>query len=288
MTASENRPENPSDHPSGPQDPAGAPVALAHRGFCRDGAENTLDAFRAARDLGYEWIETDVNTTRDGVVLSFHDGTLDRVTDASGTVSELTWPEICHERVAGAGGIPRLADLLTEFPELKFNIDVKDEASVAALPDLLHEHAAAHRVRVTSFSESRRRRTLRRLRELTGTPVPTSCGKEGMRLLLVCSWLGGPSWRIARRAAARWIEPFDTVQIPRRYRVRGGVEVELVTRRFLDFAHRHGIAVHVWTVNEAEEMAELLELGVDGIVTDRADRLAELLARRGQWPPAGV
>jgi len=261
------------------------PAALAHRGFSRAGAENTLDAVRAARDLGYEWVETDVNTTRDGVVLSFHDETLERVTGATGAVSELTWEQISAERVAGVCGIPRLADLLTEFPELKFNIDVKDEASVAALPRLLHELGAAGRVRVTSFSESRRRRTLRALRALTGEPVRSSCGKEGMRLLLVCSWAGGPSWRLARRLAARWIEAFDTVQIPRRYRVRGGVEVELVTPRFLDFAHRHGLAVHVWTVNETAEMAELLELGVDGLVTDRADLLAELLARRGQWPP---
>jgi glycerophosphoryl diester phosphodiesterase len=265
-----------------------SPAALAHRGFSREGAENTLDAFRAARDLGYEWIETDVNTTSDGVVLCFHDGTLDRVTGTTGSVSAMTWERISCERVAGVCGIPRLGDLLTQFPELKFNIDVKDEASVAALPRLLHELGATDRVRVTSFSESRRRRTLRRLRELTGEPVPTSSGKEGMRLLLACSWLGGPSWRIARRLAARWIEPFDTVQIPRRHRVRGGAELELVTPRFLDFAHRHGIAVHVWTVNETAEMAELLELGVDGIVTDRADLLAGLLEQRGQWPPSRV
>ncbi|MFI7580412.1 glycerophosphodiester phosphodiesterase family protein [Kocuria kalidii] len=261
------------------------PAALAHRGFCPEGAENTVEAFRAARDLGYEWVETDVNTTADGVVLSFHDETLDRVTAGSGKVSALSWEQIRAERVAGAGGIPRLADLLTELPGLKFNLDVKDEASVTALPALLHELGAVERVRVTSFSESRRRRTLRRIRELEGRSVPTSSGKEGMRLLLVCSWLGGPSWRLARRAVARWIEPFDTVQIPRCYRPRGGPEVRLVTPRFIDFAHRHGIDVHVWTVNETDEMAELLELGVDGIVTDRADRLASLLARRGQWPP---
>lgn len=266
----------------------GTPAALAHRGFSREGAENTLDAFRAARDLGYEWVETDVNTTSDGVVLSFHDDTLDRVTGRSGEVSNLTWEQIRSERVAGAGCITRLTDLLTELPELKLNIDVKDEASVTALPSLLHELGAVDRVRVTSFSESRRRRTLRRLRELSGRSVPTSSGKGGMRLLLVCSWLGGPSWRLARRVAARWIEPFDTVQIPRRHRVPGGAEIELVTPRLLDFAHRHGLQVHVWTVNDAAEMAELLELGVDGIVTDRADLLAGLLDQRGQWPPSGV
>lgn len=263
-------------------------MALAHRGFSLEGAENTVGAFRAARDLGYEWVETDVNTTADGVVLSFHDETLDRVTGSTGQVSALTWEQLRAERVAGAGCIPRLAELLTELPELKFNIDVKDEASVTALPQLLHELGVVHRVRVTSFSESRRRRTLHRLRELTGRSVPTSSGKDGIRLLLACSRLGGPSWRVARRAVARWIEPFDTVQVPRRHRVRGGVDVEIVTPRLLDFAHRHGIAVHVWTVNETAEMAELLDLGVDGIITDRADLLAQLLARRGQWPPSGA
>lgn len=264
------------------------PTALAHRGFSRSGAENTVAAFRAAQDLGYEWIETDVNTTRDGVVLSFHDGTLERVTGAAGAVSALTWEQVRRTRVAGTGAIPRLADLLEEFPRLKFNIDVKDEGSVTALPQLLHELGAADRVRVTSFSERRRRRTLRRLRELTGGPVRTSSGRGGMRLLLLCSWLGGPVWRIARRLAARWVAPFDTVQIPRRHRLRGGVALELVTPRFLAFAHRHGLAVHVWTVNDPQEMAELLELGVDGIVTDRADLLAGLLAERGQWPPSGT
>lgn len=262
------------------------PAALAHRGFSREGAENTLEAFRAARDLGYEWVETDVNTTRDGVVVAFHDGTLERVTGTSGDVSALTWEQIRQERVAGAGCIPRLADLLVELPELKLNIDVKDEASVAALPVLLHQLGAVDRVRVTSFSERRRRRTLRRLRALAGRTAPTSSGQGGMRLLLVCSRLGGPGWRVARRLAAPWIEPFDTVQIPRRHRTRGGAEVELVTPGFLDFAHRHGIAVHVWTVNDTAEMTELLDLGVDGIITDRADLLAELLAGRGQWPPS--
>lgn len=266
----------------------GVPAALAHRGFSRNGAENTVEAFRAARDLRYEWVETDVNTTADGVVLSFHDETLDRVTDGTGEVSSLTWEQIRAERVAGAAGIPPLADLLTGLPGLKFNIDVKDEASVRALPPLLHELGAADRVRVTSFSESRRRRTLRALRKLTGRPVPTSSGQGGMRLLLACSRLGGPTWRVARRAAAPWIEPFDTVQIPRRHRLRGGAQLELVTPDFLDFAHRHGIAVHVWTVNDAAEMAELLDLGVDGIITDRADLLAGVLAGRGQWPPSGV
>ncbi|MFI7480997.1 glycerophosphodiester phosphodiesterase family protein [Kocuria sp. M1R5S2] len=262
-----------------------APAALAHRGFSREGAENTVEAFRAARDLGYHWIETDVNTTRDGVVLSFHDETLDRVTDGTGQVSALTWEQVRAARVAGAAAIPRLGDLLTGLPELRFNIDVKDEASVTALPRLLHELGAEDRVRVTSFSESRRRRTVRALRALTGRSVPTSSGEGGVRLLLGCAMVGGPSWPAARRAAAPWIEPFDTVQVPRRYRGRGGAEVELVTPRFLDFAHRHGIAVHVWTVDEPAEMAELLDLGVDGLITDRADLLAELLTQRGQWPP---
>ena len=276
------------------------PEALAHRGFSLDGHENTLRAFRAAADLGFLWVETDVNTTSDGVVLAFHDPTLDRVTDTSGDISGVPWSELDGVRIGGSEPLATLSQLLREFPELHVNIDVKDQASVLALPRVIAETDAVERVRVTSFSEDRRRRTLASVAELTGQTPRTSAGTIGCAGLTILSKLARVTdrfssgivtgiWSVVTRLWGSTVAPFDTVQLPVRYGVRlpGGrkLPVAVVTPAFVNVAHRVGIAVHVWTVNDAQEMRRLLDLGVDGIVTDRADILARVLADRGQWPP---
>lgn len=276
------------------------PEALAHRGFSLDGHENTLRAFRAAADLGFLWVETDVNTTADGVVLAFHDPTLDRVTDTCGNISGVPWSELDRVRIGGSEPLATLSQLLREFPDLHVNIDVKDEASVLALPRVIVDAGAVERVRVTSFSEDRRRRTLTSITELTGRTPRTSAGTLGCAGLTGLSKVARVTDRFSPRiATALWsvltrvwgskVAEFDTVQLPVRYdvRLRGGrkLPVAVVTPTFVKVAHRVGIAVHVWTVNDAQEMHRLLDLGVDGIVTDRADVLARVLADRGQWPP---
>lgn len=275
-------------------------AALAHRGFSLDGHENTLRAFRAAADLGYVWVETDVNTTSDGVVLAFHDPTLDRVTNTSGDISDVPWSDLDDVRIGGTEPLPTLGELLRALPEQHFNIDVKDESSVSALPQVLADEGAVDRVRVTSFSESRRRRTLASITRLTGKRPLTSAGTTGCAGLTALSKMAQVTDRISPKiATSAWsvltklwaskVAEFDTVQLPVTYELTlpGGftVSVSVVNRKFVEVAHRVGVAVHVWTINEAEEMRRLLDIGVNGLVTDRADILARVLADRGQWPP---
>ncbi|QMS56413.1 glycerophosphodiester phosphodiesterase family protein [Kocuria varians] len=296
-------PESPAaasrpDHVPGPE--RRTPAALAHRGFSPDGHENTLAAFEAAAELGFVWLETDVHTTRDGVVVAFHDPTLERVTGTTGAVNDLAWEQLRELRIGGEHGIPTLEELLRALPDARLNIDVKDEASVAALPEVLAREGAADRVRVTSFSESRRRRTLAALSRLTGRRVKTSAGTLGTAGFLavaavapltdrVSPRIAHALWAAHRAAWSRVVAPFDTLQLPERHTLElplgRRVTVRIVTRQFLDLAHREGLRVQVWTVNEPADMDRLLDLGVDGLITDRADLLRDVLLRRGQWPP---
>ncbi len=296
-------PESPAaasrpDHVPGPE--RRNPAALAHRGFSPDGHENTLAAFEAAAELGFVWLETDVHTTRDGVVVAFHDPTLERVTGTTGAVNDLAWEQLRELRIGGEHGIPTLEELLRALPDARLNIDVKDEASVAALPEVLAREGAADRVRVTSFSESRRRRTLAALSRLTGRRVKTSAGTLGTAGFLavaavapltdrVSPRIAHALWAAHRAAWSRVVAPFDTLQLPERHTLElplgRRVTVRIVTRQFLDLAHREGLRVQVWTVNEPADMDRLLDLGVDGLITDRADLLRDVLLRRGQWPP---
>lgn len=249
------------------------PLAIAHRGFSPDGRENTLPAFRAALDLGYQYLETDLNTTADGVTLVFHDATLDRVTDQSGAIAELPYAVVSRARIGGREPVPTLRELFQALPGANFNIDVKDARSAANLAALIEEFGLHDRVCVASFSDMRRREVLRRL----SRPVACSPGKK----LLVAyfalqAWAPAPVMRALMRAA-------DVLQIPTRHK-----NLELVTRRSVARAHRAGLKVHVWTINEPAEMHRLLDLGVDGIMTDRADVLAGVMRERGYWPADGT
>lgn len=263
-----------------------------------DGRENTMEAFRAAADLGLEWVETDVHTTSDGVVVAFHDSTLDRVTDTSGDISEHTWAELQEVRIGGEEHIPTLEELLVELPHMQVNIDVKDEASVATVARVIENAGASHRVRLTSFSEARRRRSVILLELLSGHPVRTSAGGVGSGQLALLSKVARVSDRVSPKIAEwawkamSWVSAdkvlaFDTVQVPVSWLVPlpGGLKlpVSVVTPDFVRFAHRLGIQVHVWTINHADEMHRLLDMGVDGLVTDRADLLVEVLKERDQW-----
>lgn len=252
---------------------AGEPVAMAHRGFSPEGAENSMAAFRAAVALGYRYLEADVHTTADGVLLLFHDETLDRVTDGSGRISELSAETVAAARIAGVEPVPLLAELVTEFPEVRLNLDVKDWNSVETLAAAIEQFGLHDRVLIASFSDRRRRAVLRRL----SRPAASSAGMASNALfVLLGPLLPAP---LLRRVAARALRDVHALQVPVRY---GAVPV--VTAGFVRRAHRHGLHVHVWTINEAPEMHRLLDLGVDGIVTDRADLLKAVLQERGQWP----
>ncbi|MFF7814659.1 glycerophosphodiester phosphodiesterase [Streptomyces roseolus] len=244
------------DHPS--------PLPFAHRGGTADGLENTAAAFRRAAAAGYRYFETDVHTTADGVLVAFHDATLDRVTDTAGRIRDLPWAAVREARVAGKEPLPLFEDLLQEFPEARWNVDLKTESALGPLVDLISRTAAWDRVLVSSFTEAR----IARAQRLAGPRLATSFGVTGVAALRLRS-LGLPAPLRAGAVAA---------QVPE---TQGGVRV--VDRRFVRAAHARGLQVHVWTVNDPERMESLLDLGVDGIMTDHLETLREVLIARGAW-----
>ncbi|MFD7704594.1 glycerophosphodiester phosphodiesterase [Streptomyces caelestis] len=244
------------DHPG--------PIAFAHRGGAADGLENTVRQFRRAVEAGYRYIETDVHATRDGRLVAFHDATLDRVTDGAGRIADLPWRDVAHARVAGGEPVPLFEELLETFPGVRWNVDVKAEPALLPFLDLIGRTGSWGRVCLGSFSEARAVRAQR----LAGPRLATSYGTRGVLNLRLRSW-GLPA--AVRRSAV-------AAQVPERH---SGVRV--VDRRFVRAAHAHGLQVHVWTVNEAERMHRLLDLGVDGIMTDHIDTLRKVMEDRGVW-----
>ncbi|MEV2277021.1 glycerophosphodiester phosphodiesterase family protein [Nocardiopsis sp. NPDC049922] len=252
-----------------------APLALAHRGgwitddqgVRRTELENTAVAFQHAVDLGYTYLETDVHATGDGVLMAFHDRTLDRTTDMSGAIGDLPYREVARARVAGREPVPVLEDLLGTWPEARFNIDLKSDAAVPALRDVLRRTNAWDRVCVGSFDQLR----LDRARRLLDRPVATSCGPVDVARLRVASL--SPLLRaLASRVPV-------CAQIPL---WQGSFPV--LSRDLIHTAHRLGLQVHVWTVNDTDVMERLLNAGVDGIVTDNTVGLKRVLTQRGRWP----
>ena len=227
-----------------------------------------MAAFRAAVELGYRYLETDVHTTADGVLLVFHDPSLDRVTDGTGRISRLAAGAVATARIGGLEPIPLFRELASAFPGVRLNLDVKDWSSVPSLAAAIEQHGVHDQVLVASFSDRRRRAVQNRL----SRPVAGSAGIVGNALFTVL----GPV--LPARAIRLALRGVHALQVPVRY---GAIRV--VTPGFVRRAHRHGLQVHVWTINDPAEMHRLLDLGVDGIVTDRADLLKQVLQDRGQW-----
>ncbi|MET7851226.1 glycerophosphodiester phosphodiesterase [Streptomyces avermitilis] len=244
------------DHPG--------PIAFAHRGGAADGLENTTVQFRRAVAAGYRYIETDVHTTSDGKLVAFHDSTLDRVTDGAGRIADLPWADVRHARVAGSEPVPLFEELLETFPGVRWNVDVKAEPALRPLLDLIERMDAWDRVCIGSFSEAR----VARAQRLAGPRLATSYGIRGVLSLRLRSW-GIPA--ALRRSAI-------AAQVPRS---QSGVPV--ADHRFVRAAHARGLQVHVWTVNDPHQMHQLLDLGVDGIMTDHIDTLRKVLEDRGTW-----
>ncbi|MFF2041929.1 glycerophosphodiester phosphodiesterase [Kitasatospora sp. NPDC058170] len=244
------------------------PLAFAHRGGDLGHPENSLAAFEAAVALGYRYLETDVHATLDGVLVAFHDSRLDRVTDRTGAVAELPWGTVSRARIGGTEPVPLLEDLLGTFPAARFNIDVKAAPAIGPLIEAVRRTNAWDRVCVGGFSDSR----LAAVRAAAGPRLATSLGPREVARLRLRS-LAGPLLR--GRGA-----PFAGVcaQVPERHR---GVRV--VDRAFVRAAHRLGLQVHVWTVDDPTRIRALLDLGVDGIMADRIDVLRDVLGERGCW-----
>lgn len=235
------------------------PLAFAHRGGAAHAPENSWRAFEHAVKIGYAYLETDARATLDGELVAFHDRTLDRVTDGTGPVASWAYPDLSAVRIAGTEPIPRLEDLLGAWPDLRFNIDLKDVASVALLPSVLARTAAWDRVCVTSFSGAR----LRAFRALASAPV---C------LGLPPAALAAVRWRIGAGGSGT---AALCAQVPAR----------VASPAFIRRAHALGLDVHVWTVNRETDMIRLLDRGADGIITDQIVMLRDVLLARGQWHP---
>ncbi len=247
-----------------------AVLAMAHRGGAGHpdllGLENTLLAFRHAADLGYRYLETDVHVTADGALVAFHDSELDRLTDGHGALARLSWAEVSAARVGNREPIPSLAELFEELPDARFNIDVKSVGAVAALADFVAARNVHDRVLVGSFSHTR----LTEFRRLTEGRVATSASPGEVAAFLALPHAG---------LASRLCGDFAAFQVP--VRRRG---LPITTPGLVRRAHATGKQVHVWTIDEATEIEALLELGVDGFVTDRTDILKDVLMSHGRWP----
>ena len=241
------------------------PIPFAHRGGAAEvGGENTLTAFGRALAMGYRYLETDGRVTSDGVLLAFHDESLDRVTDLTGRLEDRPWSEVRQAKIGPEGeAITTMEALLDAFPDARFNIDPKMDAAVAPLAEALRRTNAFDRVNVAAFSDRR----LLQLRKAVGRPICTSMGPAAIARLRL-SGFGVP------------VGPFAAacVQVPLTYRQR-----TLVDGRFVTGAGRRGIPVHVWTIDDPAEMHRLLDLGVGGIMTDRPSMLKQVMEERGQW-----
>ena len=235
------------------------PIPFAHRGGASDNPENTMPAFQHAVDLGYTYLETDVHATSDGVLVAFHDDSLERTTDRAGRIVDLPWREVGAARVDGREPIPLFEDLMEHFPDARVNIDCKADSGVDALIASLRRLDCLDRVLVGGFSDAR----LRRFRREFGDALCTSFGPQQVAALR----LGG---RVPWGGQA--------AQVP----VRHG-RLTIVNDRFVSRAHRVGVVVHVWTIDDPDEMRRLLDLGVDGLMTDRPQILKDVLIERDAW-----
>lgn len=240
------------------------PRIFGHRGFVSPDAaqrgivENTREAFAAAIDAGASHIESDCRLTSDGRVVLFHDNDLVRVLGDSRECAAVSYDELAA-LLADRGGLLALDDALEAFPAVRFNIDIKTPGVAEAAGRILGQYP--ERVLVTSFSDELRTRALAAALEVSGGVRPAvSPGKRGLIRVLSALLLRSPA-RIARA-----FEGLDALQIPER---QGPIRV--LTPRLIAEAHRHGVEIHVWTVNDGQRMRELVALGVDGIVTDRTD-----------------
>ncbi len=253
-----------------------SPVAIAHRGSRSLWPENTLLAFDGAYQMGYRHLETDLRVTSDGVLVCFHDPTLDRTTNGVGLVSDHSLADVRsldagHRHSTGEGfefrdsgvQVPTLEEVIESFPDASLVVDMKDDGVVEPLAAFVDDHQIHERLIVGAFSDAR----IQHFREITDGRVATSSGPTLSRMWVLASRVG----RGASGAAS-------ALQLPTHLR---GVRV--IDQKLVDAAHASGLQVHVWTVNTRAEMVELLDIGVDGLVTDRPDVLKEVLDSRGEW-----
>ena len=242
------------------------PIPVAHRGGTSNAPENTMPAFEHAVALGYRHLETDVHLTADHVLVAFHDPDLLRTCGVERTIATTPWSELRELRVDGREPIPLMTDLLDRIPDARFNIDCKSDAAAGPLVQLVRDRDLLDRVCIGSFSHAR----LTKIRSLLGPRALTCMSPQEVGRLRLTGTVRGVAQRVAQVSV-------------RAAQAGPGARVVVVNRRFIDAAHRNGVGVHVWTIDEPTEMQRLLDLGVDGIMTDYPEVLRSVLIERGQW-----
>lgn len=239
------------------------PRVIAHRGLALDVPENTIAAFQAARDAGADILETDIHLSKDGQVVISHDPDLSRLVGISGRVSDYTAAELASMDMGGGHGFPTLVEVLERFPLERFNVDLKEPAVVDAFVDVVTQMRAHDRVLIASFVESHRAKAVEKLRGVASSATPPHIIEGRVR-----SWVGLPT--------DSWVLPEEMValQIPvSRY------GFAMVTPSMIRAAHKKGLEIHVWTINDPKDMARLWDMGVDGIITDRTDLAVDVRAK---------
>ncbi len=246
-------------------------AAMAHRGGPgwepNSGVENTLAAFQRVADLGYRYIETDVQATRDQRLVCFHDPDLVGATGLPGRVADYSASQLSRARVGGREPLAFFDQVVEALPETRFNVDLKTDDAVEPLARLIERHQAHDRILVDSFSQAR----ISRFRLLVSGRVATAMAPPGAAWSALVPLLP----RVVASPAPAW-------QVPLRQQA-GPFSLPVVTAASIARVHQVGKAVHVWTVNRADQMRRLIDLGVDGIITDRPDVLKDILIQRDLW-----
>ncbi|MCU1343752.1 MAG: ugpQ [Acidimicrobiia bacterium] len=223
-----------------------------------------MRAFEHAVQLGYRYLETDVQATSDGVLLVFHDATLDRVTDQTGPVARSVWADVQRARVAGTEPIPTFAELLDAWPDVRINVDCKQPNAVQPLISAIRAANALDRVAISCFDH-------RRLAYLRAELGPGLCTSMSPREVLQARVASVTGCRIKAGRAGCIQVPVNQSGIP------------IVDHRFVAHAERAGTPIHVWIIDDPSEMNRLLDLGVGGLMTDRPTVLRDVLRQRDQW-----
>lgn len=237
-------------------------LAFAHRGGDRVAPENTVAAFEDAVGQGYRYLETDVHASADGVVYAFHDDNLARMVGEDVAISSLTAAQIDKLRFAGGHHIPTMAELFERFPEARFNIDAKAEPVVAPLIELIQKTETHQRICIGSFSDKRIQTVRRALGDICHSVGP----------------MGAARFRFAAWGRLPLSYSAGAVQFPvTQY------GIDMVTPASIAYAHKRGLQVHVWTINDEAQMHKLLDMGVDGLMTDDCALLKQVLVARKLW-----
>ena len=246
-------------------------AAMAHRGGGlwepNVGRENTFYAFTQAVELGYRYVETDVQATKDGQLVCMHDTDLQRVANTPGCVKDYTAQELAEIKVDGTEPVPFFSEVVDALPGVRFNVDTKTDDAVIPLVKAIEDHNLWDRILVDSFSQTR----LSQFRTLTSGRVPTAIAPAGVAWTAFVPYLSGIV-----------SSPGVAMQVPVTQKV-GSVTLNVITPRIIDRVHSLGKVLHAWTINDPYEMECLIDWGVDGIITDRPDLLKEILVRRNLW-----